>query len=235
MRILIFVLTFWTSSAIAVNITASSWIVADESGKIIQQENADSVHPMASITKLMTVMVVRDAHQDLTEHIQGLTRQQLILLALVHSDNRAAETLCEHYPGGRDACLSAMNTKAQQLGMQHTHYHDASGLSVFNDSTARDLVLLVKAASKYDVVKQAATMNHVEIRRHKKWYRFFNTNPLIGRKHKFIVSKTGFTNPAGGCIAMMLDTDIGRRIVVVLGSRNTHTRIPEAEFIADSY
>jgi len=216
-------------------VTAKSWLVADESGKIIQSENPDQIRSIASISKLMTTMVVLDKNQPHDEMLGQFTRRQLIEMALVKSDNKAALTLCEYYPGGSSACVRAMNVKAQILGMPNTKFTEASGLSVFNVSTASELVKLVQAASTYPEIIQAANTNEVKIKIRKKWIIFHNTNPIIGKRHKFIVSKTGYINASGGCIVMMLDTDIGRRIVVVLGSKNTHTRIPEAEFIAQKY
>ena len=214
------------------SITAQSWLVADESGRVIQSQNIDQQRAIASITKLMTAMVVLDARQDLSEQIGKYTRAETIQLALVHSDNKAADTLCQYYPNGREACIRAMNIKARILGMPNTRYVEPTGLSVFNVSTATDLIKLVIAAKNYAEVIEAAHTPQVKIKLKKKWFFFNNTNPIIGKRHEFIVSKTGYINASGGCIAMMLDTEVGRRIVVVLGSKNTKTRIPEAEFIA---
>ena len=218
-----------------VSITAQSWLVADESGRVLQSENVDQQRAIASITKLMTAIVVLDAHQDLNEQIGKYTRAETIQLALVHSDNKAADTLCHYYPNGREACIRAMNTKAKFLGMPNTKYVEPTGLSVFNVSTATDLVKLVIAAKEYAEVIEAAHSPQVKIKIKKRWFFFNNTNPIIGKRHEFIVSKTGYIRASGGCIAMMLDTEVGRRIVIVLGSKNTKTRIPEAEFIAKSY
>jgi len=215
-------------------VTARSWLVADESGRLIQSTNPDQVRSIASISKLMTVMVVLDAHQDLTELIGKFTRQQLIDMALVHSDNHAAELLCENYPAGKSACISAMNIKAHYLNMPNTIFVEPTGLSIMNVSTARDLIQLVKSASNYAEITHAAETSEVKIKIRNKWLVFRNTNPIIGKRHKFIVSKTGFINAAGGCIVLMLDTEIGKRIVIVLGSKNTRTRIPEAEFIFEN-
>ena len=179
-------------------------------------------------------MVVLDAHQDLDEQIGRYTRGETIQLALVHSDNHAAEVLCEYYPNGKEQCIRAMNQKAQSLKMTNTKYVEATGLSVFNVSTASDLIKLVIAAKDYAPVVEAAHSPQVKIKIKKKWFFFKNTNPIIGQRHEFIVSKTGYIRASGGCIAMMLDTEVGRRIVIVLGSKNTKTRIPEAEFILRS-
>ena len=224
-----------SSIAFGKEITATSWLVANEHGEILQSENIYQTRSIASITKLLTVIVVLDAHQDLDEFIKPYTRKELIQLALVHSDNRASELLCDHYDGGRSNCVRAMNIKAKSLGMINTNLVDPTGLGVMNTSTAYDLVKLVKAAQYYPDIVTASKMSEVKIKIKKKWLIFKNTNPIIGKRHEFIVSKTGWIRASGGCIVMMLDTDVGRRIVVVLGSKNTHTRIPEAEFIATHY
>jgi D-alanyl-D-alanine endopeptidase (penicillin-binding protein 7) len=226
-----------TNSATAkpVPITASSWLVADEDGHVIQGENTGQQRSIASITKLMTVMVVLDAKQDLTEFIKPYTRWELIQLAIVKSDNRASELLCDNYPGGRDSCIRAMNTKAQLLGLTKTRYIDPTGLSIMNISTAEELIKIVLESAKYPEIVEASNLSQVKIKLKKKFLVFNNTNPIIGKRHDFVVSKTGYIRASGGCIVMMLNTDVGRRIVVVLGSKNTHTRIPEAEFIAKSF
>lgn len=216
----------------AMKVTASSWLVADSTGTVLQSENIDQVRPIASISKLMTAMVVLDAGQDPNENLGTYTRHELLQLALVKSDNKAAQELCNHYPHGKDQCIRAMNTKAKALGLDNTRFVEPTGLSVFNVSTAKELIVLVQEAQKYEEIVDASKSSQVKIKLKKKWIIFNNTNPIIGKRHNFIVSKTGYINASGGCIVMMLDTDIGRRIVVVLGSKNTHTRIPEAEFIA---
>jgi len=219
-------------NAYAIKVTADSWLVADSTGTILQSENIEQVRPIASISKLMTAMVVLDAHQDLTEKVGTYTRHELLQLALVKSDNKAAQELCNNYPGGKDQCVRAMNMKAKFLSLDNTRFIEPTGLSVFNVSTAKELIVLVQEAQKYEQIVDASKSSQVKIKLRKKWIVFNNTNPIIGKRHNFIVSKTGYIRASGGCIVMMLDTDIGRRIVVVLGSKNTKTRIPEAEFIA---
>ncbi len=216
-------------------ITASSWLVANGHGDILQSENIYQVRSIASITKLMTAMVVLDAKQDLDQYINPYTRQELIQLAIVHSDNRASELLCQNYPGGRTSCVQAMNEKAKYLGMINTRFSDPTGLGVMNVSTAYDLIKLVKTAELYPEIVAASRMSEVTVKARKKWLVFKNTNPIVGKRYDFVVSKTGWIRASGGCIVMMLDTDIGRRIVVLLGSKSTRTRIPEAEFIATKF
>jgi D-alanyl-D-alanine endopeptidase (penicillin-binding protein 7) len=212
-------------------VTAKSWLVADSSGHIIQSNNPDQVRSIASISKLMTAMIVLDAQQDLNEKIGDFTRQQLLDMALIRSDNKASQILCDNYVGGKIACVRAMNVKAKLLKMPNTNFVEPTGLSIMNVSTARELINLVQASSNYPEIVKAANTNQVKIKIRKKWIVFHNTNPIIGKRHKFIVSKTGYINASGGCIVLMLDTEIGNRIVIILGSKNTHTRIPEAEFI----
>jgi D-alanyl-D-alanine endopeptidase (penicillin-binding protein 7) len=223
------------------NITATSWLVADGDGTVLESKNSTEPRSIASITKLMTAMVVLDAGQDLTERIGSTTRKDLLQLMLVKSDNQAAEKLCEHYPYGRSACIFAMNHKAQDLGLEQTRYADPSGLNIMNVSTAEELVKIVLAASKYPDIIHASNTAHGVIetknksKKKKKEKRsvfsYHNTNPLVAT-YDFVVSKTGYIRASGGCIVMMLDTKIGRRIVVLLNSKNTHTRIPEAERLA---
>ena len=229
---LILLLLLFSQGSFAKNITATSWLVADGDGKIIDSEDIDKLRPIASITKLITAMTILDAKQDLDQKINQYTRRELLELALVHSKNDAAQALCENYPGGKYSCVNAMNDKIKRLGLKETRLVDPTGLGVMNVSTARELISIVQAAKTYPEIVKASNTPQVKIKIKKKWLIFKNTNPIIGKRHNFIVSKTGFINAAGGCIVMMLDTDIGRRIVVVLGSKNTHTRIPEAEFIA---
>jgi D-alanyl-D-alanine endopeptidase (penicillin-binding protein 7) len=212
-------------------LTAKSWLIADENGKVLQSDNAGELRSIASISKLMTVMVVLDAQQDLTEYIKPYTRRELIQLALIKSDNTAAQTLCNNYPGGRDSCVSAMNQKAQLLGMPETKFIEPTGLSVMNISTASELVKLVSASADYPEIVEASHTAQGKIKTKKSWYIFNNTNPAVG-KYNFIVSKTGYIRASGGCIVIMLDTALGRRIIVLLGSQNTRTRIPEAELLS---
>ena len=235
-------------------VTAKSWLVVDENGKIIKGENTTAVRPIASITKLVTAMIVLDAKQDLDEKIayrtfkskrkhQGkketvdkshmLTRRELLYMSIVHSDNHASGVLCSNYMGGSTDCISAMNFKVARLGMMHTSMFDPTGLDNRNTSTAEDLVKLVHAARAYPEIVHASKQTKVEVKLQKKWLVFNNTNPMIGKDHRIVVSKTGFTNPAGGCIVLGMDTELGQRTVIVLGSKNTRTRIPEAEFISN--
>jgi D-alanyl-D-alanine endopeptidase (penicillin-binding protein 7) len=239
---IITILYLTTSSAFAIPFTAQSWIVADYNGRIFEGSNMTEVRSIASITKLMTAMVILDSGQSLTEIIpkklynKQLTREILIDLAIVKSDNNAAKLLCDYYPGGYDNCINAMNNKAKLLGMNNSTFTDPTGLLYTNVSTAQDLIKLVFAASKYSLINTASNMNIIGWPiNNKKNIEFKNTNTLVGSKHSFLVSKTGWISKSGGCIVMMMDTSNGIRTVVLLGSKNTKTRIPEAEMLATLY
>lgn len=224
------------------SLTAQAWLVTDSNGKILEGSNMTEVRSIASITKLMTAMVVLDSGQSLTEIIpkklynKQLTRETLIDLAIVKSDNNAAKILCDYYPGGYKSCVEAMNQKAISLQMTNSAFTDPTGRYHTNVSTAEDLIKLVFAASQYPLIVEASNMDAVRWSiNKKKTAEFRNTNSLVGNGYKFLVSKTGFINKAGGCIVMMIDTANGIRTVVLLGSKNTKTRIPEAKMLSMLY
>lgn len=230
-------ITLSISHAFAHDITAQAWLVADENGSILQGQNVDDIRSIASITKLMTVMVVLDMNQPLDEVIQrrffgtNLTRRQLIELAIVKSDNNAAKTLCEYYPNGLHACIDAMNDKAKQLYMYNTRFTDPTGLDKDNVSTASDLVILLDNASKYsEIVEDSGKYMVTYSVGKKRTITYSNTNPLV-KNLPFEVSKTGFIRNAGGCVAMIVRTTNGLRTVIILGSKTIRTRIPEAHQI----
>jgi len=224
------------------NVTAKAWLVADDNGKTIEGVNTTDIRSIASISKLMTAMVVLDAKLPLEEILkfknQQITRLEVLELAIVHSDNQAALLLCESYPTGYHSCIRAMNQKAQELEMPNTRFLEPTGLSIFNVSTAEELVKLVSAASKYPEIVKASNSSVVQIKVTNKkkslLQEFRNTNPLVATKN-FIVSKTGFISKSGGCIVMMLETANGIRTVILLGSKNTKTRIPEANQLSTSF
>lgn len=232
------------------NVTAKSFLVTDIDGEVILEKNADQQRSIASITKLMTAIVVLDANQDLDEvvpinfkmrgryhtrlphEVRQLPRRTLIDLALVKSDNLAAYTLCEAYPGGVDRCVAEMNHKAFMLHLTNTRYADPTGLDPENVSTARDLAQLVLVARHYRPITDASGMATVDLKVKRRWWHFGNTNPLVKKSNDVHVSKTGYIGASGGCVVMLLDTSVGQRVIVLLGSKNTRTRFPEAERIA---
>lgn len=250
--LIVFLATFLALSVEAKPITAKSFIVADHQGGILSEKNAEKVQPIASITKLMTVIVVLNARQDpnellpldfklsrkyhtrLPRYLNTLSRENLIQLAMVKSDNFAAYTLCQNYPGGVDACVMAMNKEAIRLGMTDTWFADPTGLDQNNVSNAKDLVKLVLSANNYPEITRASAQAKVSIPARKGFAEFGNTNPMVRMGEDILVSKTGYISSSGGCIVMLVNTDEGQRVVVLLGSRSTKTRIPEARTIMAS-
>jgi D-alanyl-D-alanine endopeptidase (penicillin-binding protein 7) len=222
-----------TANKKRVPISAKSWVVADVNGKIIKGANTNDLRSIASITKLMTAMVVLDANQNLDEKINDISRRQHLRLALIRSNNDSSDLLCEHYPGGYQACVDAMNAKARSLKMRDTSFVDASGLDDDNVSTSSSLIKLVLAAQAYPLIVKSSQTPHMRIKLDEGYFSYKNTNPLVNKK--FIVSKTGYIRAAGGCIALLMDTNKGRRVVVILGSKNTHTRIPEVKHLVRNY
>lgn len=219
------------------HLTAHAWLVADKSNNIIVGENTNEIRSIASITKLMTAMVVLDDNQSLEEIIPkkiygvNLTRRQLLTFAIVKSDNNAAHMLCEFYSTGLQDCIDAMNQKAHKLGMYNTTFSDPTGIMHTNQSTANDLVKLLNEAAKYEVIREDSNTSLVTWRFGKKRsISFRNTNPIVGEQH-FMVSKTGYISKAGGCIAMLVDTIHGPMSFIILGSKTIRTRIPEARII----
>jgi D-alanyl-D-alanine endopeptidase (penicillin-binding protein 7) len=233
-KLIILAFTLFLNTAIAKDITATSWLVTDYKGKIIDGENYREIRPIASVTKLMTAMVVLDAGQNLDQKIKNYTRRELIGLTITHSDNRAAQLLCETYPGGKIACVKAMNHKARMLGLEHTQYHEPTGLSVFNVSTAEDLVDIVLEAGKYSEIV-AASKSTTTVQNKKRLVSVNNTNPITRKRNDIIVSKTGWIRASGGCLVMLVDTDAGRRVIIVLNSKTIKTRVPDAEYLLSTY
>lgn len=230
-------LSYWQTAVAdskSLPITATSWIVTDYKGKIIDGENYREIRPIASVTKLMTAMVVLDVNQNLDEKIGKQTRRDLLHLMVTHSDNKAAMILCDNYPNGRVQCIRAMNHKAYTLGLDNTKYADPTGLSVFNVSTAEDLVDIVLAASQYpDIVDASKGTTTVEQR--KRLVSVNNTNPITRKRDDIVVSKTGWIRASGGCLVMLVNTEEGQRVVIVLNSKTIKTRIPDAEYLLAKY
>ena len=252
MRLAILILTLvFALTAEARPITAKSFLVTDNKGVVILEKNADRTQSIASITKLMTAIIVLNANQDLTEELRlnfknaniyhtrlprtlkTLSRGELLQLAIVKSDNFAAYTLAENYPGGVERAVAEMNHEALEFGMFSTHFADPTGLDEGNMSNARDLVKLVLVASRHTEITEASGKPLVSIQVKKRWWDFWNTNSLVRKNSdRVIVSKTGYIHESGGCVVMLLDTDLGQRVIVLLGSKNTRTRIPELEQIS---
>jgi D-alanyl-D-alanine endopeptidase (penicillin-binding protein 7) len=231
-----------SAESYSINLQAKSWLIADADGKILDQQNVDIVQPIASITKLMTVMVVLDSDPNLqyeVKNFRGLsvTRQQLIDLAIIHSDNKAADLLCKLYPTGYLSCIDAMNIKAHQLGMYQTIFADSTGLDNRNISSPKDLIKLLQAAEKYSVIVNASNRSSIELMKKKKRkfvkWRFNNTNPLVS-KYNVIVSKTGYVRASGGCLVMSAYVNGKKKMFIVLNSKTTRTRIHDMESLIAS-
>lgn len=222
-------------------------VVGDiESGEILYSKRDEFAVPIASVTKLMTAVVVLDGGQDLDASIPVVacrpsadklclsrlrvgstsTRGQLLRAALMSSDNPAAWTLAQHYPGGLEAFIDAMNAKAAALGMSSTRFDDPTGLSPSNRSSASDLFRLLRAAFGYETIRDYSTTSRytATFRQPSYTLRYANTNPLIaGDSWEIGLSKTGYLNEAGRCLVMVAELD-GRSIgIVLLNSFGTRT------------
>lgn len=234
-RILLFLVALLPLSAFPAEILARAWLITDAQGRVIEQQNMHTVQPIASITKLMTAMVVLDSNEDLKEQVQmrkfrgtWVTRHQLLNLAIVHSDNQAADMLCKIYRRGYQKCIQDMNYKAQILGMSHTAFYDSTGRDNRNISNAEDLIKLLQAAERYPEIVEASRQTVVQLtKKHRRWS-FNNTNPLVA-KYDVIVSKTGYVRASGGCLVMSVLIRGEKRYFVVLNSTTTRTRIHDME------
>jgi D-alanyl-D-alanine endopeptidase (penicillin-binding protein 7) len=232
------ILSIASCPSFSYEIRAKSWLIADGNGNILEQENINVQQPIASITKLMTAMVVLDANENLDQSFKkkfrGLTvdRGQLINLAVIKSDNIAAKMLCDNYHRGYKACIDDMNHKARVLGMHDTRFEDSSGLDNRNISTPKDLIKLLLAAEKYPLIVAASNRAVGEIIKKKKKkivkWRYTNTNPLV-TKYNVIVSKTGYVRASGGCLVMSVYLNNQKKLFVVLNSNTTRTRIFDME------
>ncbi|MFZ0498143.1 MAG: D-alanyl-D-alanine endopeptidase [Steroidobacteraceae bacterium] len=217
--------------------------------KVLYSRKADVPVPIASISKLMTSLVVAEAHQPLDEVLQvapadraigrgaysrlavgtSLTRAQLFHLALMASENRAAHALARNYPGGLAACIKAMNAKARALGMTHTHFVEPTGLSSQNTSTPEDLAKLVMAAGQSPVIRLYSTSRGYTIRSGRHMVAFHNTDSLVDRRSwHIVVQKTGFTDAAGHCLVMQAVIDHRTVVMVLLNSWGRYTRVADA-------
>jgi D-alanyl-D-alanine endopeptidase (penicillin-binding protein 7) len=230
-----FIFLLLLSLPVQAEILAKAWLIADANGEIIEQSNSTDVQPIASITKLMTAMVVLDSNPNLNEKVKkfrGLTvtKQQLLDLAIVHSDNKAADQLCRTYRLGYQACIADMNRKAQILGMTNTQFRDSTGLDNRNISNAVDLLKLLQAAEHYPAIVNASQQTVVNLQKKKRRWAFVNTNPLVAR-YDVVVSKTGYVRASGGCMVMTVVQDGVKKFFVVLNSKTTRTRVKDMEHL----
>jgi D-alanyl-D-alanine endopeptidase (penicillin-binding protein 7) len=237
----------------SLHLKSSAVAVFDQStGDVIYEKNADAVVPIASITKLMTAMVVLDAQPSLSEELSvgtedvdtvkgtrsrlkvgtRLTREEMLRLALMSSENRAASALSRHYPGGRPAFIAAMNAKALQLGLTDTRFADPTGLTPDNVSSARDLVKMVDAAHHYPLIREFSTSEGYQVAIKGRPQAFHNTNALVKSDSWSIgLSKTGYISEAGKCLVMQAWLNDKPTIIVLLDSWGKLTRIGDANRI----
>lgn len=235
------------------DVRSRSVLVLDRAdGSVLYAREADVPMPIASITKLMTALVVLDAQLPLDERIKVtaedrlhgrgavsripvgavLTRSDLLRLALMSSENRAAHVLGRTYTGGEAALVRAMNSKAAQLGMRHSHFVDATGLSGENVSTARDVARLIVAAGQNRIIRSYSTTASHTVVAGKQKLQFRNTDSLVrDATWDVAVQKTGYLAEAGRCLALQARI-LGRDVVIVLlNSFGTHTRVADARRI----
>ncbi len=229
---------------------SSGVLVVDASdSSVLVAKRADIASPIASITKLMTALVVLEAHQPLDEPITitqadtdvgrgafsrlavgtTLSRADLLHLSLMSSENRAAHTLGNHYPGGVTALVSAMNAKAQALGMTSAHFVEPTGLSSQNVASPKDLSKLVMAASQNATIREYSTDESYVVRVHRHLVEFRNTDKLVSNPAwNIVVQKTGYITEAGRCLVMQAVIQGRSVVIVLLDSLGKYTRLADA-------
>ncbi len=234
----------------SLRLLSAAAVVQDEhTGELLLVKNAAVAMPIASITKLMTAIVILDARLDMEEAItieEGdkdtlrhsrshlpvgtrLARREALLLGLMASENRAAHALGRTFPGGVAAVVAAMNERARVLGLNDTRFVDPTGLSGGNVSSAKDLIRLVEAASRYPQICAFSTQPECKIQRGRRQLRFVNTNALIRNRYWHIgLSKTGYIQEGGRCLVMQ--TQLGQRslLIVLLNSSGKNTQFADA-------
>jgi len=229
--------------------SAAFLVVNGTTGVVILERKSDAVLPIASITKLMTAMVVLDAGQSLGEEIvvtaddidtvkgtgsrlamgTRLTREEMLQLALMSSENRAASALARHYPGGAGAFVEAMNVKARLIGLGETRFSDSTGLNPDNVSSPRDLVRMVTAAATYPLIREFSTTSERHVMIRGRLHRFGNTNSLVRSPDWQIgLSKTGYIREAGRCLVMQAWLFEQPLIIVLMDSEGRYTRTADA-------
>lgn len=213
---------------------------------VIRSQNIDQVRALASMTKLMTAMIALDHNMDMQRKLylsskagsrmpkREYTRGELFHMLLIKSDNAAAETLAADYPGGREKFIRDMNIRAEMMGMYSTHFDDPSGLSSGNVSTASDVTQMVIGAAYYPDIREISTKKSTailtQVKRKNRIVVLHNTNTAILSQIDGVqVSKTGFTNPAGFCVAILVEKSKGDNVyyeaIVVMGARNSAQRV----------
>lgn len=249
-----FLLGMWLSFAHAggPGVRSEAYLAVDAQtlAVLAQHGNPEEPRPIASITKLLTALVVLDAQQPLDERITithadydrikgtrsplsagtQLTRSEALKVALMASDNRAAMALARHYPGGPEAFVRAMNVKAKMLGMRHSRFVDPAGLSPENVASMNDLVRLVRAAYQHPLIRNYSTQEETVVRTRSGLVRFRSTNALVRNDSMPVaLQKTGYTREAGRCLALVTPVKGRPTIFVLLNSWGKYTRIADAK------
>ena len=225
-------------------------VLDQDTNEVLFSKNPQAVLPIASLTKLMTALVVTEANQPLDELMTvseedidtekfsrsrlrvgtTLRREEMLHLALMSSENRAAHALGRYYPGGMPAFVAAMNRKAHELGMNDTHYVEPTGLSSLNQSSARDLATLVKAAHEHQIIRELSTSPEYAVEVGNRAVQFRNTNNLVRSPVWDIgLQKTGYISEAGRCLVMQAKLAGRQLIMVFLDSAGKYSRIGDAE------
>jgi D-alanyl-D-alanine endopeptidase (penicillin-binding protein 7) len=237
----------------APDLKSNAFYILDDSGsKVLAARNERVAVPIASITKLMTALVVLDARQPMDETIAitrddvrgtpgsssrlaagaRLTRADLLHLALMSSENRAAHALCRQYSGGLQACVKAMNAKAKALGMKSARFVEPTGLSAANVASPEDLAKLVRAAGANSTIRAYSTDPGHTVRVNRQSLEFRNTNLLVDKANwQVTVQKTGYIAEAGRCLVMETVIDGRNVVIVLLNSWGRLTRIGDANRI----
>lgn len=249
-KIVAVLLSTFTAAALAVPLGSQSvLVVEDDTGKIILEKNADVQVPIASLTKLMTAMVVLDSKQNLAEVIEidrsdvdtlkhsasrvpvgaEMSRADALQLALMSSDNRAAAALGRTFPGGHEGFKRAVNAKIRALGLAHTAIEEPTGLSPHNRSTATDLIKMASAASTYPEIRRITTDTKDLIKIKGRQVEYHNTNRLVGAKGWDVgLSKTGYTDEAGRCLIMRFRSGGKNNTLVLLNAGANSVRLTDA-------
>lgn len=234
------------------SVSARAALVMDaQTGEVLYSKNTNAALPIASITKLMTAVVIADARLDMSEEItlqsvdfagaggknssstlragDSMNRAEALLFALMKSENPAAAALARTYPGGRSAFIAAMNAKARALGMNSTHYVESTGLDPHNVASARDLGILVSTASQYGLIRQFSTTASYDFNLGYRVLKSNNTNALVRNGGWNInLSKTGYINEAGRCVVMHTTLNSRPAVVVILGASTSQSRTEDA-------
>jgi D-alanyl-D-alanine endopeptidase (penicillin-binding protein 7) len=246
-----------TTGGERLRLASGAALVVDQArDQVIYDKNSDVRLPIASVTKLMTAMVVLDARLPLFEEVQvndqdvdwlkgsrsrlplgtSITRHELLYLALVASENRAASALARSHPGGKPAFVAAMNRKAEALGMADTHFEDPTGLFPSNTSTARDLLRMLRAAYGYPMIRQITTTPFytLTLPQHAGNLDYRNTNRLIRAQNWDIgISKTGYIHEAGRCLVMQADLADRPLLIVLLNGEGRGTPFEDVARLRD--